>query len=61
MAAAICYLQPSSLVTEHLAEGGRGDPFDAQGAPSLWYLLWVACWFLRVLLAAIAGFERREL
>ena len=59
--AAIYYLQPSSLITEHLAEGGRGDPFYAQGAPSWPYLLWVACWFLIVLLAAIASFERREL
>jgi ABC-type transport system involved in multi-copper enzyme maturation permease subunit len=59
--AAIYYLQPSSLVTQHLAEGGRGDPFYAQGAPSSPYLLWVACWFLIVMIAAIASFERREL
>ena len=59
--AAIYYLQPPSLLTEHLAEGGRGDPFYAQGAPSSPYLLWVACWFLIVMIAAIASFERREL
>jgi ABC-type transport system involved in multi-copper enzyme maturation permease subunit len=59
--AAIYYLQPSSLIAEHLAEGGQGDPFYAQGAPPWPYLLWVACWFLIVLLAAVAGFERREL
>jgi ABC-type transport system involved in multi-copper enzyme maturation permease subunit len=59
--AAIYYLQPSSLVTQHLAEGGRGDPFFAQGAPSAAYLLWVACWFGIVLAAAVASFGRREL
>ena len=32
-----------------------------QGAPSWPYLLWVACWFLIVLVAAVASLERREL
>ncbi len=59
--AAIYYLQPSSLVTEHLAQGGRNDPFFAQGAPSWAYLLWVLCWFLIALGAAVVSFERREL
>jgi ABC-2 type transport system permease protein len=59
--AAIYYLQPSSLIAEHVAEGGRRDPFYAQGAPSWAYLLWVACWFLILLTAAVASFERREL
>jgi ABC-type transport system involved in multi-copper enzyme maturation permease subunit len=59
--AAIYYLQPPSLVAQHLAEGGRQDPFYAQGAPSWAYLLWVACWFLIVLSAAVASFDRREL
>ncbi len=59
--AAIYYLQPSSLIAQHLAEGGQRDPFFAQGAPSWAYLLWVACWFLIVLAAAVASFERREL
>lgn len=59
--AAIYYLQPPSLITQHLAEGGRGDPFFAQGAPSAAYLLWVACWFGIALIAAVASFERREL
>jgi ABC-2 type transport system permease protein len=59
--AAIYYLQPPSLITQHLAEGGRGDPFFAQGAPSAAYLLWVACWFGIVLTAGVASFERREL
>jgi ABC-type transport system involved in multi-copper enzyme maturation permease subunit len=59
--AAIYYLQPSSLIAQHLAEGGRQDPFYAQGAPSWTYLLWVACWFLIVLSAAVASFDRREL
>ena len=59
--AAIYYLQPLSLIAQHLAEGGRQDPFYAQGAPSWAYLLWVACWFLIVLSAAVASFARREL
>ncbi len=59
--AAIYYLQPPSLIAQHLAEGGRQDPFFAQGAPSWAYLSWVACWFLIVLTAAVASFEHREL
>ncbi|MGP0048613.1 MAG: ABC transporter permease [Solirubrobacteraceae bacterium] len=59
--AAIYYLQPPSLIAERLAEGGSGNPFSAQGAPSWAYLLWVACWFVIVLIAAVASFERREL
>jgi len=59
--AAIYYLQPRSLIAQELAEGRQGDPFYAQGAPSWPYLLWVACWFLIVLIGAVASFERREL
>ncbi|MBV9716977.1 MAG: ABC transporter permease [Solirubrobacterales bacterium] len=59
--AAIYYLQPPSVVSEQLAGGGRANPFYAQAAPSSLYLLWVACWFLIVLIAAVASFERREL
>ena len=59
--AAIYYLQSPSLIAQHLAQGGRQDPFYAQGAPSWAYLLWVACWFLIVLSAAVASFDRREL
>lgn len=59
--AAIFYLQPQSLIAQHLAEDSQRDPFFSQGAPSVAYLLWVACWFLIVLTAAIASFERREL
>jgi ABC-type transport system involved in multi-copper enzyme maturation permease subunit len=59
--AAIYYLQPSSLIAQQLANGNKGDPFFAQGAPSAAYLLWVACWFVIVLAAAVASFERREL
>jgi len=59
--AAIYYLQPPSLIAEHLVEGRGGDPFYAQGAPSWPYLLWVACWLLVVLIAGVASFERREL
>lgn len=59
--AAIYYLQPPSVITEHLAEGGSQNPFYAQGAPSWPYLLWVVCWFLIVLTAAVASLSRREL
>jgi ABC-type transport system involved in multi-copper enzyme maturation permease subunit len=59
--AAVYYLQPPSLIAERLAENGGRDPFFSQGAPSWAYLLWVACWFLIVLGAAVASFERREL
>lgn len=59
--ASIYYLQPSSVIAAHVAEGGQGDPFYAQGAPSAAYLLWVACWLGIVLLAAVASFQRREL
>jgi ABC-type transport system involved in multi-copper enzyme maturation permease subunit len=60
--AAIYYLQPSSLVAQHVAEGGsQRDPFFAQGAPSAPYLLWVACWFLVVLAVGLVSFQRREL
>ncbi len=58
---AIYYLQPSSLIAQHVADSGPRDPFYAQGAPSWAYLLWVACWLLIVLGAAVASFERREL
>ena len=59
--AAIYYLQPPSLIAQQLAQGGKGNPFYAQGAPSWPYLLWVACWLLIVLFAAVASFEHREL
>ncbi|HEY2260845.1 MAG TPA: hypothetical protein VGH45_14075 [Solirubrobacteraceae bacterium] len=59
--AAIYYLQPPSLIAQHLTQGGPRDPFFAQGAPSLAYLLWVAAWFLIVLTAGVASFERRQL
>jgi ABC-type transport system involved in multi-copper enzyme maturation permease subunit len=59
--AAIFYLQPASLIADHVANGAREDPFYAQGAPSWAYLIWVVCWFLIVLGAAVASFERREL
>ncbi|MBV9607739.1 MAG: ABC transporter permease subunit [Solirubrobacterales bacterium] len=59
--AAIYYLQPSSLIVQHFAEGQRSDPFFAQGAPSWAYLLWVLCWLFILLLAAVTSLERREL
>lgn len=56
--AAMYYLQPPSLITQ---DTGRGNPFSAQGAPSWAYLLWVAAWFVIILIAAVGSFERREL
>jgi hypothetical protein len=38
--AAISYLQPTSLIAQHLTDGAQRDPFYAQGAPSWPYLLW---------------------
>jgi ABC-type transport system involved in multi-copper enzyme maturation permease subunit len=59
--AAIYYLQPASLIAQDVGQGDRQNPFSSQGAPSWAYLLWVACWFLLVLGAAVVSFERREL
>jgi ABC-type transport system involved in multi-copper enzyme maturation permease subunit len=59
--AAIFYLQSPALVADHIASGGEGNPFYTDGAPSVPYLLWVACWFLIILIAAVASLERREL
>ena len=59
--AAIYYLEPRSLIAQRLAGTGRANPFLALGAPSWAYLLWVVCWFVIVLLCAVASFERREL
>jgi ABC-type transport system involved in multi-copper enzyme maturation permease subunit len=59
--AAIFYLQSPALVANDIASGSRGNPFYSDGAPTVPYLLWVACWFLLVLLAAVASLERREL
>jgi ABC-type transport system involved in multi-copper enzyme maturation permease subunit len=59
--AAIYYLQPASVLSEHLDQGSRQNPFYSQGAPSWEYLVWVACWFVIVLVAALVSFERREL
>src|SRR5579862_940847 len=56
--AAIYYLQPTSLIAQ---QGNERNPFYAQGAPSWAYLLWVACWFVIVLAAAVVSFEHREL
>lgn len=57
---AIYYLEPPALTSGRLIDGGDG-PFSAQAAPSWPYLLWVACWFLIVLIAGMASFQRREL
>jgi ABC-type transport system involved in multi-copper enzyme maturation permease subunit len=56
--AAIYYLQPPSLIGDRLQ---NANPFSAQGAPSWAYLLWVVCWVVIVLIAAVASLQRREL
>ena len=59
--AAIYYLESPGLLAERLAQGRQGNPFLTLGAPSWPYLAWVLCWFLIVMGAAVASFERREL
>jgi ABC-type transport system involved in multi-copper enzyme maturation permease subunit len=59
---AIYYLEPQSFVAQTLAEtSDRGNPFFAQAPPSWAYLVWVAVWFLGVLVAGVFSFQRREL
>jgi ABC-type transport system involved in multi-copper enzyme maturation permease subunit len=59
---AIYYLEPSSFVVQQLTgSGSRGDPFFASAPPPWTYLTWTGIWFLLVLLAGLASFERREL
>lgn len=58
---AIYYLEPSSLIDQHLFEGRGGDPFFAFAPPSWSYLLWVVCWFLVILAAGMVSLNRREL
>lgn len=58
--AAIYYLEPSWVISNHLAEG-RANPFFAETAPSWSYLLWVGCWFVIVLIGGMVSFERRQL
>jgi len=60
---AMWYLEPQSFVGHTLGEAAvaAGNPFFASSAPAWTYLVWVAVWFLAVLGAAIASFERREL
>ena len=56
-------LPPAALA--HRRAPGRGRTAAIRSTPKehpSWpYLLWVACWFLIVLIAAVASFERREL
>ncbi|HTZ09561.1 MAG TPA: ABC transporter permease [Acidimicrobiales bacterium] len=58
---AIYYLEPQTFIGQHFLEVHAGDPFFAQSAPSWAYLVWVGIWFLAVLGAGVASFERREL
>lgn len=59
---AIYYLEPSWFLHAAASESPRaGDPFFAQSAPDWTYLLWVAFWFVVVLVAGVVSFERREL
>lgn len=59
---AIYYLEPQSFIANRLAGvESNGNPFFSQGPPSWAYLVWVAVWFLAVLVAGIVSFDRREL
>jgi ABC-type transport system involved in multi-copper enzyme maturation permease subunit len=58
---AIYYLESGSFIGNQLSEGRVANPFFAQSPPSWPYLLWVALWFLTVLVAGILSFEHREL
>lgn len=58
--AAIYYLEPASLIDEHLTRG-EGNPFIALHAPSWPYLIWVVAWFAIVLTIGVVSFQRREM
>ncbi len=60
---AIYYLEPSSFITQQLAEtpGAQGNPFFALAAPSWPYLAWAGIWLAVVLVLGLISFERREL
>jgi ABC-type transport system involved in multi-copper enzyme maturation permease subunit len=60
---AIYYLEPQSFVAHQLGASSEtnGNPFFAQAPPSWAYLIWVAVWFVAVLVAGIVSFDRREL
>jgi ABC-type transport system involved in multi-copper enzyme maturation permease subunit len=60
---AIYYLEPSSFITQQLAEtpGAQGNPFFALTAPSWPYLAWAGIWLAVVLVLGLISFERREL
>ena len=60
---AIYYLEPQSFVAHEIAVSSQAanSPFFAQSPPAGTYLVWVAVWFVAVLIAGLASFERREL
>lgn len=58
---AINSLEPSGLVVRQVLGSREANPFSALSSPSWPYLVWVALWFLAVLVAGLVSFERREL
>jgi ABC-type transport system involved in multi-copper enzyme maturation permease subunit len=58
----IYYLEPSSFITQSLAESPRtSGPFFASGGPSWQYLTWAVIWMLLVGILGLISLERREL
>jgi len=58
----IYYLEPSSFISQSLAQDARTDgPFFAYTGPSWQYLAWSVIWLLLVGLLGLLSLERREL
>jgi ABC-type transport system involved in multi-copper enzyme maturation permease subunit len=59
---AIYYLEPSSFITQSIAESPRDQgPFFASAGPSWQYLTWAVIWLLLVGILGLFSLERREL
>ena len=59
-----CHLLPAAAIADRSSTWSQADVTTRSsppGAPSGAYLAWVACWFVIVLGAAVASFDRREL
>ncbi|MGB9112854.1 MAG: ABC transporter permease [Acidimicrobiales bacterium] len=60
---AVYYLEPQSFLAHQLGNANETNayPFFSQAPPSWAYLVWVAVWFVAILVAGIISFGRREL
>jgi ABC-type transport system involved in multi-copper enzyme maturation permease subunit len=59
---AIYYLEPSSFISQSIAQDPRTEgPFFAYAGPSWQYLTWAVIWLLLVGLLGLVSIERREL